>query len=288
MNFRALLAAVTLLPAGAAFAATGEPCVADTFANACNADGSIQFCDDQTAPTAPVEASTTCAEALGAGGADASCGDIGCVGACNDVGVGCVAEVGEKCIGFTPLFTQDQADDQLIGAVSCAGDATCSVAVEGQAPVDRCVAHIGPACTPEGLASCTGSVWTICFADQNGTLGLTSNIALDCALVGSTCGEQPCECDAQCGQNGTCTNGFCEGGVTCVTAAADLPACGGEGEGEGEAGEGEGETDGNNNRDDQAEPAPSSTINCSSTSAAALPAFGALALALLSLRRRRR
>jgi MYXO-CTERM domain-containing protein len=288
MNFRALLAAVTLLPASAVFAATGDPCVANTFTNTCNADGSIQLCDTQTAPTAPVEASLTCADAIGPLAADASCGNPGCIGTCDDFGVGCVSEVGEKCIGFGVLFTQDPNDDQLIGSVSCAGDASCAVAVEGQAAVDRCVAHVGPACTAEGLSSCTGTVWSACLASDSGGFGLTSNIALDCSIIGSTCGEQPCECDAQCGSNGKCTAGVCEGGVTCIAAATDLPACNaGEGEGEGE-GEGDvGGSDGNNNRDDQAEPAPTGT-SCSSTSSAALPAFGVLAVALLSLRRRRR
>ncbi|OGQ19389.1 MAG: hypothetical protein A2138_08040 [Deltaproteobacteria bacterium RBG_16_71_12] len=271
-------------------------CDPTTFEPSCNTDGSIAYCDDQTNPSAPVEASITCTEAYGAG----SCAVPGCDGACTTITMGCVAAVGEACVGFGPLVDGDSANDDLAGSVQCAGDATCSVQSDA---TDLCEAHIGPACTAGGeAASCTGTVLTICLTDQADTLALTSNIALDCSLLsGSSCGQQPCDCDAHCGTGSTCNGGFCDFGVTCTYDPDPAECEGGEGEGEGEEGEGEGE-DGEcaSDRDcDEgevcedgectggSEPAP--VCNHAATSAG-VPAAGLLALGglLMGLRRRRR
>lgn len=289
MQFRnsALIIAAVLTSATASFAATGDPCVVADFDPSCNGDGTIQLCDAQTAPNAPVEAAFTCADALGTG--DSCTTTPGCDGDCADLGIFCESAIGGGCIGLGVLFTEDQTDDDFIGTVGCEDGATCSVGVVDGAAVDSCVAHIGPQCTAGGEASsCTGTVWTTCLGDQAGTFALTTNLALDCSIIGTTCGQQPCECDAQCGSSGTCANGFCDTGVGCVTDAADLPACGTTGgEGEGEAGgEGEGEDGtGGGRRDEEPEEEPAS--GCASANLGGA-SFAGLMLALVAVRRRRR
>jgi hypothetical protein len=295
MTFRAVLISSLLLPASAAFAATGDECDPEAFAPRCNEDGSFQVCDGRE--ETPVEASLSCTDQLGPAAEDASCAELGCVGACDNVPPSCLADVGEKCVGFTVFFNEDENDDGDAGSVLCAGDATCSVVVENNAPVDRCVAHLGDACTTTGGAACAGNIYNVCFADEAGTIGLTSNIAVDCTLLGTTCGRQNCECDAQCGEGGSCDGGFCDTGVTCVVELDQLPACpanGGGGDDDGDSpnaddSEDVGSDDDDNNRDDEAEAGPSRTINCNLNSfGAAMPTFGTLAIALLALRRRRR
>ena len=283
---------------GASYAQTA--CDPEAFEMSCNTDGTIQYCDDTTTPSAPVEASISCAEDVGAG----TCGTPGCNGSgCSEFGVGCVAAaVGDACIGISPQIDGDNTNDNLAYAVQCSGDLTCAVTVDGSSVGDTCQAHVGPACTAgNDESTCTGTVLSFCLADADGTFALTSNVAIDCTLFeGSTCGQQACECDAQCGDNSTCTGGFCDYGVTC-TFDADPADCGaGEGEGEGEEGEGEGDAECESDRDcddgeictdgqceaDSAEPAPL----CSDTgSSKGLPAAGLLALAgmVLGLRRRR-
>ena len=280
---------------GASFAQT--TCDPETFTESCNSDGTIQYCDDQTTPSAPVEASASCAEELGAG----TCGTPGCDGSgCSAFGVGCVAAAeGDECIGLTPQVDQDTTNDDLAFAVQCAGDLTCAVTVSGSSISDTCQAHVGPACTAgSDGAGCTGTVLSFCLGDQAGTLSLTSNVAIDCALFeGGSCGEQACTCDAQCGTNGTCTGGVCEGGVTCRFDPDPAECEGAEGEGEGE-GEGEdGECASDRDCDDGevcedgecvggSEQPP--LCNHSATSVGA-PAAGLLALGglLVGLRRRR-
>jgi hypothetical protein len=287
MNLRPFLFAAVLIPS-ASFAATGDTCVADTFETSCNDDGTLQICDDFTTAGTSVEAAIGCAEGFGIA-TEATCGTPrGCVGSCGDFDSDavCLAPVGSGCIGLSPQINASTTDDDLAFAMQCEGDATCQVAVNAdQTDVeDSCIAHIGPQCTAGGEGtSCVGNVLTLCLGDTAGTFALTSNVAVDCALFGATCGDQDCTCDAQCGTEGKCTNGKCEGGVTCA-GEPDPADCTAGSEGEGE-GEGEDDETGGR-RDDEPEETPNGGI-CS-TMGTMDATFGFALLGLVAVRRRRR
>jgi len=275
-----------LLVVVAAFAAQGaaaQTCTAATFVESCNDDGTVQVCDT-TAEGGPAEAALTCAEAIAPGAADASCAAPGCVGSCDDITVGCVADLGEKCIGFSPRTNETTADDNTAGSVLCSDGATCALTVEAGAAVDRCVAHVGPTCTPTSEPTCVGQVLSLCLQADDGSFAFTSNLAIDCSLfTDSACGVASCECDAQCGTGGTCTAGKCDGGDSCISTKPSTIVCPvAEGEGEGE-GEGEDGGGGGGRRDDEPEP----EAGCSSVNGASSSIAG-LVLVLAALRRRRR
>jgi MYXO-CTERM domain-containing protein len=290
MNLRPFLFAAVFVPS-ASFAATGDTCNADTFETTCNDDGTLQLCDNFTTQGTSVEAELSCAEAFGLAGTP-SCGTpVGCVGSCDefDSDAVCLSPIGSGCIGLSPQINGSTTDDDFAFAVQCEGDATCQVGVNaaGTDIEDTCVAHMGPACTAGGEgASCVGDSLVLCLGDAAGTFALTSNVAVDCTLFDATCGEQACECDAQCGTGGTCTNGTCEGGVTCAFTpdAADCTS-GGEGEGEGE-GEDDNGT-GTGRRDDEAEEEPAALCSTTGTMDASF-GFALLGLGLVAVRRRRR
>jgi hypothetical protein len=276
MQLRATLLAITVFSVWAGDAAA-QTCDPATFEPSCNSDGSIQVCDDETNAAAPVEDSLTCTAAFGIAN-DAVCvAAMGCTGDCADVGLGCEAPVGGNCVGFGVLTDQDRANNELAGSVLCSGDATCQLNADG---TDTCVARVGPQCTPTAEATCVGNIVTLCLANEAGTFALTSNIAIDCSLFDTTCGDTPCECDEQCGDGGTCTNGICDTGKFCVFPS-DVTCPTGEGEGEGE----DDDNGGSDSRTrDEPEDAPA---GCPFNASGAFPAFGALALLLASLRRRR-
>ena len=277
MYLRAALAASALSFVIANSASAQAACVAADFDETCNEDGTIQICDATTDPAAPVEKAITCTEGFGLPNDGACTAAIGCVGACANVGLGCEAPVGGACIGFSPFTNEDEADNDAAGSVMCAGGATCQLNADGSG--DTCVAHVGPACAPGAQGACVGNVAVLCLGDSADTLALTSNIAIDCALFNTTCGPSTCECDEQCGEGATCSNGVCDSGDFCVFES-DVVCPTGEGEGEGE---GEDEDD-ESSRDDDVEPAPS---GCPFNAAGSFPAFGALALLVAGLRRRR-
>jgi MYXO-CTERM domain-containing protein len=273
MNFRALLAAAVLLPAGASYAQ--DACNAGETPETCTGT-TINFCNDAdgTGPNAGTTDSFDCAQA------GANCGEIGCSGPSAECSDGvlrsdCVAPVGSRCIGISRLVNADTTDDDSAFALSCEGDATCVTGpnADGSDLEDSCVAHIGAACTVDTDVACVGDVVVFCrrFIENQGdtepSIAQLSNFGIDCAALGGTCNPAVQFDDGTTGPD-------CE-----------FPTAGeGEGEGEGDTGGGEGEGEGNA-RDDQAEPAPS---GCKLNAFGALPAFGPLALALLALRRRRR
>jgi len=277
MQFRALLLALAVTSIWSANASAQTACDPATFTASCNADGTVKLCDNVTDPAAPVESDLSCSDAFGVPN-DGSCvATFGCTGAgCPTDSLTCEVPVGGNCIGFGVLTNQDPNDDNLAGAVMCQGDATCSLNADG---TDTCVDHIGPACTVGAESSCVGDTAVLCLGDAEDTFVLTSNIAIDCTLFGTTCGATPCECDEQCGDGGTCTNGTCDGGDFCIFPSDVV--CGGEGEGEGEPGD---DDDNGGRTRDEPEAAPS---GCPFNASGSFPAFGALALVILGLRRRR-
>jgi hypothetical protein len=209
--------------------ATGDTC--DTQAGTCTHTGTVT----------PVDCTTFAAGA--ACGDPPGCDGSGCAQLDPPNAKTCVAQVGGTCDGLSPDITGDTQKAQLIGLVLCAADATCLTTVTGTNPpaaTDACVAHTGAACTATGdAASCEGTVLSICLQDSGHTVAIKSNLAIDCASIATTCGPQPCACDAQCNSDSTgtnkCVNGTCDFGATCITPTAQLATCGtGEGEGEGE------------------------------------------------------
>ncbi len=257
MQFRALLLASVLLPAGASFAQDPPvPCTAagpggtlldelgvcdGTDAIFCGADGNV--------------VRIPCAALF----------DGAPVGSCEvyaDFGSYCAFNDGDAC-GFQ---TQDGTNQFF----ACATDT--SGCVDGV-----CTANVG-ACTPDAPPSCLDgtTVNTQCAP-------WAQSIALGCGGTLTCAGAGVCEGAASGAQ---CADGIveCAPPLTCNGATADAPGtcgtAGGEGEGEGE-GEAEG---GGGRRDDNAEPAPS---GCPFNAAGSFPAFGALALLVVGLRRRR-
>jgi MYXO-CTERM domain-containing protein len=276
MQFRAPLLAITVLSVWAGDAFAQVTCDPATFEASCNADGTIKVCDDVTNAAAPVEDDLSCTEAFGVANDGACAATFGCVGNCPPDALTCEVPLDGNCVGFGPLTDQDPNNNDAAGTVMCQGDATCKLNNDG---TDTCVAHIGPACTVGAESTCVGDTAVICLGDSANTFVLTSNIAIDCTLFDTTCGATPCECDEQCGDGGTCTNGTCDGGDFCIFPS-DVTCPVGEGEGEGE-----GEEDDNGGRTrDEPEAAPS---GCPFNASGSFPAFGALALAILGLRRRR-
>jgi hypothetical protein len=292
MNLRALLAAVTLLPAGMAFAAEGDPCNPETFTTTCDADNII-LCGaaNQGDPNTELHLDCT-SEFYSSGGGQAlieptfTCAAPACTGtACTNT-PSCIGEAAEgaACQGAIGVIGGGQ--DALI--IPCAAGFSCNVTQDGEA----CTATTST-CTASG-ASCDGTVLKLCFGGADATF--TDPATLDCALVGGECRTEGQFTGCFVAEQGLCaTNGFvavCEEGLDCSPDQAGAafgtcttPSTGeGEGEGEGEVG-GEGEGEGND-RDDQAELPPSA--GCALNAFGALPAFGPLALALLALRRRRR
>ena len=200
MQFRALLLALAVTSIWSANASAQTACDPATFTASCNADGTVKLCDNVTDPAAPVESDLSCSDAFGVPN-DGSCvATFGGSGAgCPTDSLTCEVPVGGNCIGFGVLTNQDPNDDNLAGAVMCQGDATCSLNADG---TDTCVDHIGPACTVGAESSCVGDTAVLCLGDAEDTFVLTSNIAIDCTLFGTTCGATPCECDEQCGDGG--------------------------------------------------------------------------------------
>jgi MYXO-CTERM domain-containing protein len=276
MNFRALLAAVTLLPAGAAFAAPGDACDSATFTEVCSDAATLVVCPSQ-GTDANTEVAVNCVDGLFSDGTNpisidgAACADQACEGtACGDLPpVNCVqGQTGGQCVGAAAALDEDTANDDLAFSLLCGAGLSCVTGADGE----TCTARVGGACTGATDSTCEGNIWRICLGNQAGTIFLPDPVGIDCAAFGGTCNANGAD------------------GPSC-----EFPTEPGEGEGEGGGGGGDvdgggdGDGVGNNNRDDQAEPAPSTTsISCSTTSPSALSAFAALAVAVLALRRRRR
>ena len=266
MNLRALLAAAVLLPAGASFAAVGDPCTPDVtdangnvttenFTERC--DGAqVIFCVAPAAGQPTVETAQNCAELFP--GAP--------VGICDDVaGVGptCAFADGDDCAfsagadnPFIP-FPCQTATSGCINGTCTAGAGACA---DGSPGV--CSGDAAAFCAPWGQLvgnACAGWVAILELDDGGGTLSCEG--AGVCAGIGT---------GGDCGADFTCATDTCTAGV-CEAA-----------EGEGEPAEGEGE--GGNDRDDEPEPAPAGCFNAFGV----LPMFGPFALVLLALRRRRR
>jgi hypothetical protein len=249
-----VVSAFTLLGATHAFAALGDTCTVSgtgAFVSVCDtADAAkLDVCQpaSQGATTGTITAVDCTQFAAGSACGDPpGCDGSGCANIAPAGSKTCVAQIGGACDGLAPDINQDQQAAQLIGLVLCAADASCETTVNQQATppaTDACVAHVGPACTAAGdAAACTGTILSICLQDSGHTAAIASNLVIDCASLGGTCGTQACQCDTQCSSDGSskCVNGTCDFGVTCPTPAAQLPSCTGEGEGEGAGGEGEG------------------------------------------------
>jgi MYXO-CTERM domain-containing protein len=275
MQLRALFLAFAVISIWSANA-SAQPCDPMAFEASCNADGTVKVCDNVTTPNAPVQDDLSCAELFGYPNEGVCAPTFGCTGSgCPADSLTCEAPLGGDCIGFGPLTNDVPADNELAGALLCQGDASCKLNQDG---TDTCVPRIGPACAVGDEATCVGNTVVLCVGDTNETFVLTSNIAVDCTLFDTTCGPAPCECDEQCGEGGTCTNGTCEGAPFCVFESDVTCPTGGEGEGEGE------DDDGDSRTRDEPEDAPT---GCPFNATGAFPAFGALALLLLGLRRRR-
>ncbi len=278
--------AAVLIPS-ASFAATGDPCLPDSFEPSCNDDLTLQICDSVTDPEAPVEIVLTCADGYGVSG-NPVCGTAAaCIGACDGVvsAEACLSPLGSGCVGFGPRINADSTDNDFAFSLLCFGDATCSTQKNGIGVEDVCVPHIGAACTLGGGSSCSGNVLTFCFGDEQGTLALESNVAIDCGLFeGSTCGEKACSCDAQCGNN-KCRDGVCEGGPNCVFPSDPADCISSEGEGEGES---ENENDNDNEGGNRGEPEEERTSSFCSTTGTMDASFGFALLGLVAVRRCRR
>ena len=256
MQFRAILLASVLLPAGASFAQ--DPPVPCTTAGpggtlldelgVCEGTDAIFCGDDGNVIRIP------CAALF----------DGAPVGSCevyDGFGSYCAFNDGDAC-GFQ---TQDGTNQFF----ACATDT--SGCVDG-----TCTANVG-ACTPSGagdpLSCFDGTTVNAGCAPWAQTIAQGCTGALTCGGAGVCQGEVA---------GGACRDGVveCAPPLACNGATADAAGtcgtAGAEGEGEGE--------DGGGRRDDDAEPAPS---GCPFNAAGSFPAFGALALLVAGLRRRR-
>ena len=270
MNLRALLAAAVLLPAGASFAAIGDPCTPDVvveatgevttenFTERCEgANAVFCFAPDGGAAGSEVETAQNCAALF----------DGAPVGTCEDFagfGPRCSFADGDACVF-------QSADNPFIPFPCQTDTSGCLNGV--------CTANAG-ACTPADTGSCTPGGESAFCAPWNQLIGnqCAGWATLDEVELGG--GTLTCTGTGIC--NGIGDGGECSDFYTCDTSACTDGTCGTGGEGEGE---GEGEGDDAGGRDDPPQPAP--TGFCSNM-AGTLPAFGSLALVLIALRRRRR
>lgn len=272
MNLRSLLVISALLPAGAAFAAIGDPCTADVtdangnvttdnFTERC--DGAqVVFCAAPAAGQATVETPLNCA-ALFDGAPVGTCQDFG-----GDVGPNCAFGTGDACVfasadnPFIPFPCQG-ADSGCLNGTCSAGVGTCTPGGNGGTCLGSGEAAFCAPWSQQIGNQCAGWAQLDGIDDGGGTLSCTG--AGTCTGVGT---------------GGTCDDQF----YLCASDTCGGGTCGGAAEGEGEAAEGEGDG-GGNGRDDEPETPPAS--GCFNASGL-IPTFAPIALVFMALRRRRR